>query len=66
MEHYHTPVSAGNAFGLPFAAALTSGKPDDYRHELTPAGAVVFRRIRRSPSLCNLIATLAGLGSKEE
>ena len=39
--------------------------PDHREGILTPGGAVIYRRRRWSPSLCNAIAAIAGLGSAE-
>jgi hypothetical protein len=46
---------------------LFSFRPSNQNHNngtLTLGGALVFRRIRRAPATCNVIAALAGIGEE--
>lgn len=38
---------------------------EGFDQRLTPAGAIIYKRTRRPPSTCNLLARLAGLGTVE-
>ena len=66
MHSYHYAALRRNPHpdlsGLPL---FDYWRPDHDQHDLTRGGLVVYRRLRRSVSLCNAIAALAGIGQVE-
>lgn len=74
MNMYHGRALPRNDFGLPefFGLPLLDWREpansntlnDTDPTSLTPGGRIIFNRIRRPVSTCNLLARLAGLGSE--
>ena len=64
---YHNAALASNKTGLPIATDTT---PSDHHQpfgpaDLTRGGRVIYQRTRRSPSYCNAVAALIGIGGQE-
>jgi hypothetical protein len=51
--------------GLPLFDYLPATPLSHLDNSLSRGGAVVYRRMRWSPALCNTVAALAGLGNGE-
>lgn len=73
MQSYHNAYPANSTglpeiFGLPLLdwrePANSNALNDTNSTILTPGGRIIFNRTRRPVSTCNLLASLAGLGSE--